>query len=79
MKVHELAEWLKAFPDQDADVLVVEHSDGYGYYDQGGNACETEFDLEKHVEYTDMRGNQFVTPEKPYYNQRTLLLGAMHA
>jgi len=78
MKVFELIEWLNQFPDQEADVLIVEHSDGTGYYDQGGNAYEEEFNPEKHAEYIDMHGNPYVTPDKSYYNKRTLLLGAMH-
>ena len=45
MKVRELIEWLKAFEDQDADVFVVEHESGRGYYDQGGNACENKRSL----------------------------------
>ena len=75
MTVKELAEWLKAFPDQDATVEVIVHERGTGYYDQGGNAHTEPFNPERHIEYTDMRGNQFVTPDKPYFNSRTLLLG----
>jgi hypothetical protein len=78
MKVRDLIEWLKAFEDQDADVLVVAHEAGREYYDQGGNAYETEFDPEKHSEYTDMRGNPYVPPGATYENKRTLLLGAMN-
>jgi len=76
MKVKELIAWLESFEDQDADVLIVEHHSGRGYYDQGGNAYEKEFDPTKHTEYTDFRGNQFVHPGSPWENQRTLLLGA---
>ena len=79
MKVRELIEWLKAFEDQDADVFVVEHESGRGYYDQGGNACETEFDPEQHAEYTDMRGNPHVPSGAPYENKRSLLLGAIRS
>jgi hypothetical protein len=78
MKVKELVEWLSAFGDQDADVEVVRHTNGSGYYDQGGNASQVKFDPAYHAEYTDMRGNQFVKPDAPHYNARTLLLGAMN-
>lgn len=77
MKVRELIEWLSAFEDQDADVEVVSHTSGTGYYDQGGNVSVVAFEPEKHTEYTDMRGNPFVKPDAPYYQSRTLLLGAV--
>ena len=79
MKVKELVEWLAAFEDQDADVEVVSHTSGTGYYDQGGNASTAAFDPSKHAEYTDLRGNPHVKPDAPYYNARTLLLGALNA
>lgn len=79
MKVKELVEWLAAFEDQDAEVEVVRHTSGGGYYDQGGNASSVAFDPSSHAEYTDMRGNQFVKPDAPYYNSRTLLLGELNA
>ena len=79
MKVKELVEWLAAFEDQDADVEVVQHTGGTGYYDQGGNASLVAFDPSKHAEYTDMRGNPHVKPDAPYYNARTLLLGELNA
>lgn len=76
MKVKELAEWLLAFEDQDATVSIIEHlADGGGYNCQGGVANVEAFNPEKHVEYTDLRGNQFVKPDAPYYEARTLLLG----
>jgi len=74
MNVAELIEWLKT-QDQGATVQVVEHKDGHSYYDQGGNAREVDFNPEKHVDYTDLRGNELITPDKPYFEQRTLLLG----
>lgn len=75
MTVRQYREWLATFEDQDAIVHVLDH-DTYGsYYAQGGICREVEFDPEVHVEYTDMRGNQFVRPDAPYYNQRTLLIG----
>lgn len=81
MIVSEFIEWLKT-QDQGAVVEVLIHSSGSGYYDQGGNVSVEEFDPLKlsyscpvHYEYTDYRGNRFVTPEEPWHNTRTLLLG----
>ncbi len=74
MKVRELIELLKT-QDQEADVFVVENSSTSGYYSQGGIAEEVLFNPEIHLEYTDFRGNQFVTPDKEYFNARQLLLG----
>ena len=79
MKVHELVKWLAAFKDQDADVLVVRHTNGTGYYDQGGNSTEVTFQPDKYAEYTDMRGNPHVPPGATYENSRTLLLGELNA
>jgi len=79
MKVRELIQWLATFDDQDAEVEVVEHSSGTGYYDQGGNARVVAFDHERHTTYTDLRGNQFVKPGAPYFGARTLLLGEIDA
>ena len=79
MKVRELITLLADFEDQDAEVEVVEHSSGTGYYDQGGNACLARFDPAKHMSYTDLRGNPHVKPDAPYYNARTLLLGEIDA
>ncbi|MFN7756719.1 MAG: hypothetical protein ACK5RP_04570 [Betaproteobacteria bacterium] len=75
MKVRELIEWLAAFEDQDAEVEVVKHSSGTGYYDQGGNALQVRFDPENYTTYKDLRGNPHIKPDSPYYNARTLLLG----
>ena len=77
MKVRELIQWLAAFEDQDADVEVVQHKSGRDYYEQGGTARAVAFDPEKYAEYTDFRDNQFVKPDAPYYNTRTLLLGEL--
>lgn len=54
MKVSELIAWLST-QDQDAVVEVVRHTDGCGYYDQGGNAYLVEFDPVQHVERDDTR------------------------
>jgi hypothetical protein len=79
MKVRELAQWLAAFKDQEADVEVVYHTSGTGYYDQGGNATTVAFDPEKHTTYTNFRGNQFVKPDEHWYNTSILLLGDLNA
>jgi hypothetical protein len=79
MKVREFVQWLAAFHDQDADVEVVRHTRGTGYYDQGGNASAELFDPEKHAEYTDLRGNPHVAPGAPWENAHTLLLGELNA
>lgn len=78
MIVSDLIEWLKT-QDQGATVQVVRHTSGYGYYDQGGNVQEVDFDPLKHVEYVDLRGNSRIGPDKPYYQARTLLLGETDA
>jgi len=77
MTVAELIEFLKT-QDQGAIVKVVVHEDHRGYEMQGGSASEKDFDKGLHVEYTDMRGNEFVKPDAPYYEKRYLLLGAMN-
>ena len=79
MKVRELIQWLAKVQDQDAEVEVVMHSRGTGYYDQGGTASAVAFDPEKHATYTDLRGNTYIKPDAPYYNARTLLLGELDA
>lgn len=75
MTVREFIKWLET-QDQDATVEVVYHTAGRGYYDQGGNVTTREFDPSL-SEYTDFRGNQFVKPEDPRFNKRTLLIGAV--
>ena len=76
MKVSEFVEMLNKFDDQDAEVMCVVHFLGEGYYDQGGNIEEAVFDPENHLEYTDFRGNQFVSKSSPYFNKRLLLIGS---
>jgi hypothetical protein len=75
MTVREMAAWLATFEDQDAIVHVLDHNSSGSYYAQGGTCQEVEFDPEVHTEYTDMRGNLFVSPDAPYYNRRTLMIG----
>ena len=79
MKVREMAKWLAEFEDQDADVEVVRHTSGSGFYDQGGNASLVLFDPARHAGYTDMRGNPHVPAGALYENARTLLLGELDA
>jgi len=79
MKVRELIQWLATVEDQDADVEVVQHSRGTGYYEQGGTASVVAFDPEKHTTYTYLRENPHIKPDAPYYNARTLLLGELDA
>jgi len=67
MTVQEMIQWLSSFEDQDAEVEVVKHSRGTGYYDQGGTARVVAFDPKKHAYYTNLQGN------------RTLLLGEIDA
>lgn len=76
MNVRELIAFLETIEDQDAEVMVVEHKSGTGYYDQVGSASEVSFDEKVHIEYTDFRGNRFVKPEQDFYNKRYLLIGA---
>lgn len=75
MKVSEFIKLLEQFPDQDADVLVVEHHSGRSPYDQGGTVETVILEPELHLDYTDFRGNPFVKPDTEYFNQRTLLIG----
>lgn len=79
MKVKEMIQWLQTFPDQEAEVEVVEHSSGSSYYEQGGTASTVAFNPAQHADYVDFRGNQFVKPNSPHFNTRTLLLGKMDA
>lgn len=72
MKVRELIQWLAAFEDQDAEVVVVEHSRGLGYYDQGGTVRTVPFDPQKHTTYH----MQVVSKVGV---SRTLLLGEINA
>lgn len=79
MTVAELIVWLET-QDPGATVRVVKHTAGQGYNDQGGNAEVVDFDPsdEDLVDYCDLRVESWVTPDMPYYNQRTLLLGRYH-
>lgn len=63
MTVQEFIQWLSLFEDQDAQVEVVQHSCGTGYYDQGGTACVVAFDPEKHATYADLQGNRLLLGE----------------
>jgi hypothetical protein len=76
MKVQELIEWLKDF-DQNADVMVVEHSYGGSYYDQGGTAYVVEFDpsVKDRFEYNPSIYGATWTYEVDTKGNATLLLG----
>lgn len=74
MKVNEFIGWLKTI-DQEAVVhILIETTDRYGY-----SFVSTErFDPSEtctHWEYTNFKGNSFVTQEKPWYNTSQLQLG----
>lgn len=75
MTVREMAEWLSNYPDQDAIVQVVRHTESTSYYDQGGNCSIHDIDVDQDVEYLNFRGNQFVREDAPYYNRSYLFLG----
>ncbi|XAO54330.1 hypothetical protein [Yersinia phage vB_YenM_P778] len=81
MKIGELVEWLKTFP-QDADVLVLSHDDSHScVYTQGGTTETVEFILEdsepfkgdKTWEYNEYTRETF----KPcsFYGKKELILG----
>ena len=71
MIVAEFIEWLKT-QDQGATVEILFKVSARGY--EGDSFRRVDFDVEKHVDYIDMRGNQFGIG-KPYENSRTLFLG----
>ena len=76
MTVRQMREWMETFEDQDAIVQVVVHSsDGGSYYCQGGSATEDYFNPAEHVEYTDFRGNQFVSEDSAHYNRSYVTFG----
>jgi len=75
MKVKDFVKWLET-QDQEADVEVVIHDRGNGYYTQGGTVSFEYFDPEKdHFEYIDFRGNQFISKDNVHYGKRFLLIG----
>lgn len=73
MNVREMAEWLLSLPDQEATVEVL-RSESTAW--DGDYVTTVQFDHAEHSEYTDLRGNPLISEDKPYYNQRTLLLGS---
>jgi sarcosine oxidase delta subunit len=75
MTVKDFIEWLQT-QDQGAIVEIVEHRSGCGYYEQGGTVTRETFETDKHIDYTDFRGNQFVKPDAPHFGTRKLLIGA---
>lgn len=70
MRVSDFISWLKE-RDQDAEVYVVYHTSGSGYYDQGGNVELVVFDStpgssdnnwnQHYEEYQDSLGNKMIT------------------
>lgn len=76
MKVWQFVKLLQQFHDQDAEVIVVEHFNGKSVYDQGGNCEQVHIDPETHLEYTDFRGNPFMSKSSHHFNKRTLLIGS---
>lgn len=75
MKVYELIKWLNSFEDQEATILVIRHTRGTSYHDQGGNAMEITFDPSLHSEYVDLRSTSDI-PED--WKTNTLLLGVLN-
>ena len=62
MLVPESIEWLKT-QDQTAEVRCLQHTDGRGYYDQGGWTSEVDFDplSGKVSTYFDYKGERTET------------------
>jgi hypothetical protein len=88
----EFQEWLNQF-DEDTIIEIVYHTDGHGYYDQGGNATTETFNpdmgelystlstpwcLNGHFEYNDFNTNQFVKPHHPYFGKKILTIGGLN-
>lgn len=81
MKVAEFIEWLKTQP-QDAEVLVISHTSGSGYYDQGGNIEIVDFNPEESApgrydqtfELDDFSGDSFKNSK--LYGKKQLFLGS---
>ena len=79
MIVAELIEWLKTMP-QDAKVVVLSHSDGHGYYMQGGSCTTEEFNTGvewRHSEDWYVYGNHFELNSKAGYDYE-LQIGVMN-
>ena len=72
MNVRDFMHWLET-QDQDATVEILIGVRGRGW--DGDSYRHADFDPEKNVEYTDMRGNQHAVG-KPYENSRWLFLGS---
>ena len=73
MTVADLITFLQT-QDPTAQVEVIEHTAGRGYYDQGGNAREVPFDPVKHTNLTDYTRPTFAS--LPCYGTKVLLLGS---
>lgn len=81
----EFQKWLDQF-DEDTVIEIVYHTDGHGYYDQGGNATTEVFKPDYdyiewckngHFEYTDFTNNQFVRPHEPHFGKKILIIGGI--
>lgn len=64
MNVGEMIEWLKTMP-QDAKVETLEHFNGSGYYDQGGNCNVVDFTHE--VDYKQWKDEGDNSPVEYIY------------
>lgn len=71
MTVQQFIQWLET-QDQGATVEIMVGVRARGY--DGESYRHDDFDPEKHVEYVDMRGNQFAVG-KSYEKSRSLFLG----
>lgn len=60
--ITELIEYLKGLPD-DTEVRVSYDGD------------EVILDLDEHMDYVDLTGNQFVEKDSPIYNKKFLTIG----
>lgn len=76
MTVAQLIEWLRT-QDQGAIVQVVTIGKS-PTYESFGPAKLVDLDVTNsdHVEYTDLRGNQFINADEPHFNHRYLELGS---
>jgi hypothetical protein len=52
VNVRELIEWLQTMP-QEAEVEIIQHTSGRGYYDQGGNCSAEYFKTDNEYGYSD--------------------------
>ncbi len=73
MNVKAFINWLQT-QDQEAEVEILVRIEGAGY---AGDCFKREpFDLNKHQEYTDFRGNRFMKESDSSFNKRFLFIGS---